>query len=109
MMNGASGTPNVIMTVQMPIYFARSCLKNVSTTTALPIADAGEMKNAAKARHVAIAAYVSVIAQPMLKRRLPIREMRKMGRRPKRVDNGRQNSGAPPIIAIWSEVRYETR
>jgi hypothetical protein len=100
MIKGASGTPKVSITVHIPMYFALSCLKNDSTTTALPMAEAGQMKNAANARHVAIAVYVFVIAQPTLKSRLPTREMRKMGRRPKRVDSGRQKSGAPPMMAI---------
>ena len=37
--------PMVIMTVHTPIYLALSFLKKVSTTTALPIAFGGEMKN----------------------------------------------------------------
>ena len=53
-MNGPVGTPSVTMTVQTPIYLALSRLKNVSATTALPIAIAGQMKNAASARHAAI-------------------------------------------------------
>jgi hypothetical protein len=53
-MNGARGTPSVNITVHMPMYLARSLLKNVSTTTALPMAEAGEMKNDVNARHVAI-------------------------------------------------------
>jgi hypothetical protein len=55
-MKGPTGTPIVIIKVQIPIYFARSFLKNVSTTTALPIAEGGQMKKAQKARQVAIAA-----------------------------------------------------
>ena len=93
----------------MPMYRARSRLKNVSTTTALPIADAGAMKKALSARHAAMEPYVFVSAHPMLKSRLPSSETRKTGRRPKRVDNGRQNSGALPRIAICSDVRYEAR
>lgn len=89
------------------MYLARSFLKNVSTTTALPIADAGQMKKAVKALHTAIEAYEFVFAQAILNTRLPIREMMKIGLRPKRVDKGRQNRGPPPMIAIWSEVRYD--
>src|SRR4051812_28455876 len=99
-MKGASGTPMVSMMVQMPMYLARSFLKKVSTTTAVPIAAAGQMKNATKARHVAMAAYVFVFAQPTLKNRLPIRDMMKIGRRPYRVESGLQNRGAPPMTAI---------
>jgi hypothetical protein len=44
-MRGASGIPMVIMTVHTPIYLALSFLKKVSTTTALPMALGGEMKN----------------------------------------------------------------
>lgn len=36
------------------MYRARSFLKNVSVTTALPIAEAGEMKNAVTARQPAV-------------------------------------------------------
>jgi hypothetical protein len=81
-MSGASGIPTVIITVQTPIYLALSFLKNVSTTTALPIAFGGEMKKAWNARQVAMAAYVLLFAQPMVNTMLPIREMIKMGLRP---------------------------
>lgn len=50
------GTPNVTITVHMPMYRARSCWKYVSITTALPMAMAGEMKQATKARQAAIEA-----------------------------------------------------
>lgn len=99
-MNGASGTPSVIISVQMPMNLARSFLKNVSTTTALPIAEAGQMKKAAKARHVAMEPYEFVFAQAMLNSAAPIKEIMKIGRRPYRVDKGRQNKGPPPIMAI---------
>jgi hypothetical protein len=55
-MKGDSGTPSVTINVQIPIYLALSPLKNVSVTTALPIAAAGEMKNATMALHTAIVA-----------------------------------------------------
>lgn len=46
--------PRVIMTVQTPMYLALSFLKNVSTTTALPMAFGGEMKNDWSARQAAM-------------------------------------------------------
>lgn len=95
------------MSVQMPMYLARSLLKNVSTTTTLPMAAGGQMKKAQKARQVAVAANVFVLAQAQLKTRAPIKEMMKMGLRPKRVERGLQNNGAPPMMAIWRDVRYE--
>lgn len=49
-----TGTPRVTINVQIPRYRPRSFLKNVSVTTALPIAAAGEMKNAVNALHAAI-------------------------------------------------------
>lgn len=54
--NGATGTPIVTISVQYPMHRARSFLKNVSATTALPIAAAGLMKNAVMARHSPIVA-----------------------------------------------------
>jgi hypothetical protein len=51
MIKGAIGTPRVIITVQIPIYLARSFLKNVSVTTPLPIAAAGQIKKAVIALH----------------------------------------------------------
>jgi hypothetical protein len=95
------------MTVHIPMNFALSLLKNVSTTTALPIAFGGEMKKLWKARQVAMAAYVWLFAQPTLKTKLPIKDIMKIGRRPYRVESGRQNSGAPPRMAICKEVRYD--
>jgi hypothetical protein len=53
-MNGEIGTPRVTIKVQIPIYLALSFLKKVSVTTALPIAAAGQMKNATMARHTAM-------------------------------------------------------
>jgi hypothetical protein len=53
-MNGPIGTPSVTITVQIPIYFALSRLKNVSATTALPSAMAGQMNKATSALHAAI-------------------------------------------------------
>jgi hypothetical protein len=82
------------------MYFALSFLKNVSVTTALPIAAAGEMKKATKALHAAMDPYVGLFAQPTLQTMLRIRDRRKMGRRPNRLDNGFQNKGAPPRTAI---------
>ena len=55
-MNGPTGTPKVTITVQIPMYRARSCWKKVSMTTALPIAMAGEIKKDTRARHAAIEA-----------------------------------------------------
>jgi hypothetical protein len=60
------------------------------------MAEAGEIKKATRARQAASDAYVVLLAQPMLHIRLQIRERRKMGRRPKRLDNGFQNKGEPP-------------
>lgn len=40
--------------VQMPMYRARSFLKNVSMTTALPMAAGGLIKNATMALHTDI-------------------------------------------------------
>lgn len=108
-MNGAIGTPSVTMTVQIPTYLARSFLKNVSVTTALPSADAGEMNQAVIARHRAIVAYDGLTAQPTFPTRLQMSEMRKIGRRPKRWDSGRQKSGALPRMAIWRESMYDAR
>lgn len=53
---GASGTPIVTIKVQTPMYFARSFLKNVSATTALPMAAAGLMKKAVMALQTAMVA-----------------------------------------------------
>jgi hypothetical protein len=53
-MKGAIGTPRVTINVQIPMYLARSFLKNVSVTTALPIAAAGLIKKATMALHTAI-------------------------------------------------------
>jgi hypothetical protein len=53
-MKGAIGTPRVTINVHIPIYVARFFLKNVSVTTALPIAAAGLMKKATMALHTAI-------------------------------------------------------
>lgn len=47
------------------MYLARSFLKNVSLTTALPMAAAGLMKNAVMARQRAIVAYDGLSAQPL--------------------------------------------
>jgi hypothetical protein len=52
--NGPIGTPSVTITVHTPIYLALSRLKNVSATTALPIAMAGQMKKATSALHAAM-------------------------------------------------------
>lgn len=55
-MKGPSGTPAVTMRVQTPIYLALSFLKNISVTTALPIAPAGLMKKAVMALQTAMVA-----------------------------------------------------
>ena len=99
------GTPTVIINVQTPIYFALSFLKNVSATTALPIAAAGEMNSAVRALHAAMDAYVGLFAQPILHTALSIRDNKKIGRRPKRWDRGFQINGPPPRMAIWRDVR----
>ena len=99
------GTPTVIIRVQTPIYFALSLLKKVSATTALPMAAAGEIKNAVRALQVAMDAYVGLFAHPTLQTALSTSESRKIGRRPKRWDRGFQINGPPPRIAIWREVR----
>lgn len=52
--NIPTGIPRVIINVQIPIYLARSRLKVVSATTALPSAAAGEIKNAVRALHAAM-------------------------------------------------------
>lgn len=52
-----NGHAIVTIKVQYPIHRARSFLKNVSATTALPIAAAGLMKKAVMARHRSIVAY----------------------------------------------------
>src|SRR4051812_45410813 len=109
MIKGENGTPMVTMSVQMPMYFALSFLKKVSVTTTLPIAAAGEMKKATIALHTAIVAYVGALAHPMFPARLTMRESRKRGRRPYAFEKGFQIKGAPPRIAICSEVRYEAR
>lgn len=106
-MNGDRGTPIVTMSVHIPMNLARSCLKNTSCTTPLPIAAAGEMKNATNARLAAIEAYVLLSAHPMLQTRLQIREAKNIGRRPNRFDKGSHINGAPPRIAICSEVIYD--
>ena len=80
-------------------------MKKVSATTALPIAAAGEMKNAVKALHAASDAYVGLFAHPTLQTRLRMVDSRNIGRRPYRLDNGFQKRGAPPRIAICREVR----
>ena len=99
------GTPTVIINVQTPMYFALSLLKNVSATTALPIAAAGEINSAVRALHAAMDAYVGLFAQPILHTALSIRDNRKIGRRPKRWDRGFQINGPPPRMAIWRDVR----
>jgi hypothetical protein len=43
-MKGERGTPMVTSRVQMPMYLARSFLRNVSVTTALPMAAGGLIK-----------------------------------------------------------------
>ncbi|GMF85139.1 unnamed protein product [Aspergillus oryzae] len=48
---GASGTPTVTMTAHTPMHRARSFLKKVSATTALPIAAGGLMKKPVMALH----------------------------------------------------------
>ena len=93
------------ISVHTPMYLALSFLKKVSVTTALPIAAAGDMKKATKARHAAMDPYVGLLAQPTLQIKLIIKDRRKMGRRPNRFDNGFQNKGAPPRIAIWRDGR----
>jgi hypothetical protein len=47
---GEEANPRVTISVQTPIFSALSFLKNISVTTALPTAAAGEMKNATKIR-----------------------------------------------------------
>jgi hypothetical protein len=84
-------------------------LKKVSVTTAVPRALGGLIKNAVKAEQAAMDAYPGLLAEPTLLARLQINESRKMDRRPKRLDKGAQNRGAPPRIAIWRATRYETR
>lgn len=53
MMKGPPGGPRVTRAVQIPILKARSLLKKVSVTTALPTYEA-LMKKAQNARHTAI-------------------------------------------------------
>jgi len=104
-MKPPKGTPQVTMIVQIPMYFARSFLKNVSVTTADPIAPAGEMKKATSALQAAVLPYVGATAHPMLQTPDKRREMRKIGRRPNLFDSGFQNKGAPPRMAIWRDVK----
>jgi hypothetical protein len=103
--NAPTGTPSVTIKVQTPRYRPLSFLKNVSVTTALPIAAAGEMNHAAKALHTIIEAYVLLFAQPILKTKHRTVDRMKIGRRPYRFDKGFQNKGATPKTAIWAEVR----
>jgi hypothetical protein len=81
-MKGAIGTPSVTIMVQMPMYLPLSFLKNVSVTTPLPIARAGEMKKAVMALHNPMVLYDGLTAHPTLPTRLHMRDGRKMGRRP---------------------------
>lgn len=80
--NGAAGTPKVIINAQTPIHLARSFLKNVSATTALPIAPAGLIKNAVIARQSPIVPYDGLFAHPTFPIKLQTNERRKIGRRP---------------------------
>lgn len=98
----------VSISVQIPMYFARSFLKKVSVTTALPIAPAGLMKNATIARQIAIVVYVGLLAHPIFPIKLQISEIRKTGRRPYVLQKGFHNRGAIPRMAIWRDVRYVT-
>lgn len=102
-MKGAIGTPSVTMMVQMPMNLALSFLKNVSATTPLPMAEAGEMKNAEMALQSPMVAYEGLTAHPTLPTKLQMSDTRKMGLRPKRSDRGRQISGATPRMAIWRD------
>jgi hypothetical protein len=106
-MNGAIGTPSVTMMVQIPMYLALSFLKNVSATTPLPMAEAGEMKNAEMALQRPIVEYEGLTAHPTLPTKLQIRDTRKMGRRPNRSERGRQIKGATPRMAIWRDSKYD--
>ena len=68
--------------VQIPIFCPRSRLKNISVTTAVPMADAGEMKMATKIRTTHIEAYVLHNAQPTLQIPAPRVLMSQTGRLP---------------------------
>lgn len=70
------------MIVQIPMYRARSFLKNVSATTPEPMAAAGQMKKAVMARHKPMVAYECELAQPMLPTNEQAKDTRKTGRRP---------------------------
>jgi hypothetical protein len=104
-MKGAAGTPIVTINVHAPMHLARSFLKKVSATTALPIAAAGLIKKAVMARQRAIVAYEGLFAQPIFPTKLQINEIKKIGRRPNRLDSGRQNKGAPPSTAMNSDTK----